>query len=365
MKTYFVKLITLTLISSACCSVSAQSDLGTRSQDLTKSIFVDLNGADTNDGTSAATPLKTISAAITKAYAYGKASINLAAGTYPHSNTTIASDSIVISGHPWLEFKPTVEGNSVTLKHGFRILGGSKVNFRDIDFVQDGEVGNTQIDLENSHVFIDDSQISYVSGDAGFLEAKNSWAHIRTFGDSDVNVNYSSFPLVENPNVPNTYLPKPIIEAHYGSYLSVTANSQKVNILLGDGNKYGIYLTASKMYGSNVDIEGSGRYYTTHPQAGIFLNRASDMRLIAATGFAPYINEFSLAGILSKNGSRAYLGGPMRIRFNGVGLRVASGGDIRYGTTGEEKVFINSNPESNNDTDSFKVDNSAAILKAY
>jgi len=295
-------------------------------------VYVATNGNDNNSGDSDS-PLATISAAIKKTYAYGIATINVRQGVYSSSSANSVGGRVLISGHPRVLIRkdPNTSG-TVTFNAGFRILNGSTVIFRQIDFRQQGNMGGLQqIFVDNSTVYIDDFRATFVAGDKGFLRLLNSQGSLRVQTlDRNSYVNYRGYNKTG-----------PIVEADYGSYLWIggrrgtnTTPPRRVEILTSNTSTSGIYITGSKIYASSLRIQGTGRNGT-----GLLLNRGSQGRILSPDGEQQTLFYQLNNGIYSQNGSSVYLSGPIRVYRNNRGLRVDGGADIKY----SDDVRIDSN----------------------
>jgi len=291
-------------------------DLATGERQLSP-LYIDKSGNDeTNNGTIDQ-PFLTLRKAIQRAYASGRSTINVGAGTYSASDEFATGGRLRISGHPKLLIRKTPDtGGKVIINAGFRVQNGSSVIFRGIDFVQNGNMqGLPQIYVENSSVAIDDSNASYSSGDVGFLRLVNSWGNIRANAGNNVFINYSNFDGTSA-----------IVEADYGSYLFIAGNrtdKTSVKVLTGSTEGIGVYLTGSSLYASNLTVQGVG-----NQGIGLVLNRASHGRILGHP-------DQSLSWFF------VYLSGQVRVQQNNVGLRVLSGGDIKYSDEVESLLHSN------------------------
>lgn len=343
MKIMFAVLLCLT--QSNFVHALTIEELADRSISSNGAIWLDKAGDDSNPGT-AALPVATISEAIKKSYAYGQAIINVRPGTYSSSASDVTGGRVWISAHPrvLIQRDPSVSG-TVTFNAGFRIQNGSTVLFRNVRFNQNGNMGGIQqVFAENSTVVIDDFYATYTTGDVGFLRLVNSYGALRVFTNSNSYIQYSNYDK-----------DTAIVEADYGSYLFVAGSqthNRRVEILTGDTNASGIYLTGSKIYASNLRVQGKGT-----KGIGLLLNRGSQGRILSHAGQTQSYFYRMHTGILSQNGSSLYLSGPIRVTLNQVGLDAQSGADIKYAND----VLIYSNTTAN--TRSPAVPDN--ILKAY
>lgn len=144
-----------------------------------------------------------------------------------------------------------------------------------------------------------------------------------------------------------------IIEADYNSYISLTGNkahSKYVKLKTSATTGIAVYLTSSRIYASNFTVQGKNK-----KGIGLLLNRMSHGRLMGHAGQSLSWFYGLETGIYSQNGSSVQLSGPIRIKYNTVGLHAASGADIKY----SYDVLVNGNNQN------FKRSAILKTLKAY
>lgn len=385
----FTVLLFVVLTTCFTCAARAQTvtELIARSSVSNGEIYLDISASDDDNNAlgTESDPVKSISEAVEKSYAYAASIIYVKSGTYSASRSDSVGGRVLINAHPRLVFKPWPNTTgTITFNAGFTIRNGASVVFREINFNQNGGMsGLPQIFAENSSVAVDDGNASYgQNGEGeGFLRAVNSWASIRV----------SSNRLPEPKNVFIDYRVSngggAIIEADYGSYLFITghkgcvedpskcanpngsnnSNPRLVKVLMSATTAQGVYLTGSKLYASNLTIQGSG-----NNGIGLLMNRMSQGRILShANQSLTWFYNLEDA-IFSQNGSSLYVSGPVRIRNNLRGLRVDTGADIKY--SDEVQSFLGGNEYSTFDPNTQLINGNpgnttlpvpANVLRAY